>query len=89
LPGEVETVLFEHPDVADCLVYAMSHILTGQAVAAEIVEVGDVDSKELKRSIKRYCRERLDAYKCPAKIVLCDATTFSDRFKKMRRREKA
>lgn len=87
LPTEIESVLFKHPDVADCLVYAMPHILTGQAVAAEIVPTNpEHDSKRLKKSIKRFCRERLDAYKCPAKIVIRDATTFSGRFKKMRYR---
>ena len=84
-PSEVESVLMQIPEVADCLVYAESNAITGQHVAAEIVPIDTADTKQLKRAIKQHCRAQLSPYKVPARIVFADSTRFSSRFKKMRR----
>ena len=85
-PSEIESVLLEIPEVADCLVYGEENALTGQNVVTEIVPASESNQTpaELKRLIKRHCRGRLSSYKVPARIKFSDATTFSDRFKKMR-----
>lgn len=84
-PSEVESVLLQLPEVADCLVYGESNAITGQNVAAEIVLTAGQDPKQAKRAIKRHCRTQLSAYKVPARIVFTEQTQFSERFKKMRR----
>ncbi|MFT4901636.1 MAG: acyl-CoA synthetase (AMP-forming)/AMP-acid ligase II [Lentimonas sp.] len=83
-PSEVESVLLEIPEVADCLVYGEKNAITGQNVAAEIVPQTECDLKMLKRIIKKHCRAVLSAYKVPARIVFTEKTSFSDRFKKSR-----
>ncbi len=83
-PSEVESVLLQLPEIADCLVYAEPNAITGQHVAAEIVPTADYDLKALKRTIKKHCRTALSAYKVPARIVFHKTTTMSDRFKKRR-----
>lgn len=86
-PSEVENILLEIPEVADCLVYGELNAITGQNVAAEIVTKTDCDQRALKRQIKQYCRQKLSSYKIPARIIFREQTTFSNRFKKDRLRE--
>ncbi|MFP4070370.1 MAG: AMP-binding enzyme, partial [Opitutales bacterium] len=84
-PSEVESVLLEMPEVADCLVYGEANALTGQNVAARIVPRDAAgDPRQLKRRIKQHCRQRLSPYKVPARIVLAEAPLWSGRFKKQR-----
>ncbi|THB68490.1 MAG: long-chain fatty acid--CoA ligase [Desulfovibrio sp.] len=89
LPAEVESVLLEMEGVADCLVFGQSNVITGQMVVAEVTPAKDADAKALKKDIRRYCRERLDPYKVPSKVILQDSVAFSDRFKKIRRKDDA
>jgi acyl-coenzyme A synthetase/AMP-(fatty) acid ligase len=83
-PSEVESVLLELPEVADCLVYGEQNAITGQNVAAEIVPALKIEPTALKRIIKKYCRHQLSPYKTPARITFCEATSFNERFKKSR-----
>ncbi|TVP76454.1 MAG: long-chain fatty acid--CoA ligase, partial [Puniceicoccaceae bacterium] len=83
-PSEVENILLEIPEVADCLVYAQDNLITGQNVAAKIVPAGKADLKTLKRLIKQHCRQRLSAYKVPVRITLAEGEIFGSRHKKTR-----
>ena len=71
-PLEVESVLLEIPEIADCHVYGEKNAITGQNVAAEIVlnENIDIDHQKLKRAIKQYCRRILSPYKISFTKVL-------------------
>lgn len=84
LPTEVESVLLGMDAVLDCMVFGEKNALTGQHVVAEIVLADGTDQKQFKRDMRAYCRERLEAYKIPAKLQYLNATSFSARFKKMR-----
>ena len=83
-PSEIESVLLEIPEVADCLVYGEQNAITGQNVAAEIVPKAGCDSKTLKRKIKQHCRKVLSPHKVPARITFTSKTTFTNRYKKSR-----
>ena len=83
-PSEVESILLELAEVADCLVYAEQNAITGQNVAAKIVPALKMEPRALKRIIKQHCRQQLSPYKTPARITFCEATSFSQRFKKSR-----
>ncbi|MFH9611115.1 amino acid adenylation domain-containing protein [Streptomyces sp. NPDC017448] len=70
-PGEVETVLRTHPDVADAVVVAREDVpgdrrLTGYAVVAEGAEAGPGE-------LRRYLAERLPGYLVPSAVLLLDA----------------
>lgn len=84
LPIEVESVIMEIESVQDCLVRAEKNAITGQMVCADIVlKKGFVFSDE-KNKIKNYCKQRLDIYKVPIRIVEIQGISFTDRFKKNR-----
>ena len=84
-PSEVESILMEIPDVADCLVYGEPNAITGQNVAAQIIPRVKTDLPALKRKIKNHCRKYLTPYKVPARILFPEAALFGTRFKKSRK----
>lgn len=84
LPSEVESVLLGIDGIEDCVVYAAANAITGQTVVANVTPRQDVDHKELKKQIRKYCRAQLDAYKVPTKVNFNTDTGVSERFKKVR-----
>ena len=86
-PSEVESVLLELPEIADCLVYGEENAITGHNVAAKIVPNGEHEPRKLKRLIKQHCRQLLSPYKVPVRIVLVDENIFGERFKKLRAKQ--
>lgn len=85
-PLEVENVLLEIPEVADCLVYPEQNAITGQNVATEIVLQDGIHGnlKTFKRIIRQHCRKMLSPYKVPARIIFSSKTNFNSRYKKSR-----
>lgn len=84
LPSEVESVLFQMPDVLDCLVYSEPNPITGQMVVVKVLFKNPIKTSEAKRKITLFCQNRLDKYKIPAKVVLMSESEYSERFKKKR-----
>lgn len=82
LPGEVEAVVREVPDVRDCRIFGTPNPLMGEVVGAEIVTGNEGGEKELIRSIRRHCRQQLAPYKVPVKIAVVDEIGMTERFKK-------
>jgi long-chain acyl-CoA synthetase len=67
-PREVEEVLYQHPAVAECAVYAVPDPVKGEApIAAVVVAAGASVSPE---ELERFCRERLATYKIPRSFEL-------------------
>ncbi|BDY13566.1 class I adenylate-forming enzyme family protein [Hydrogenimonas cancrithermarum] len=85
-PSEVEAVLLEMDEVADAMVYGEENPITGQGVTVDVVPTGGQDKREMKKLIRKFCKERLDGYKIPSKVNIVDKTNFGDRFKKIRRK---
>jgi acyl-CoA synthetase (AMP-forming)/AMP-acid ligase II len=85
LPCEVEAVLLELPEIADCLVCAEPNAITGQVVCAQVVLAPGTDPTTIRGLVRGFCRDRLAAHKVPMKVIVMDRTRFSDRFKKLRR----
>lgn len=65
-PAEVETVLRQHPAVADVAVIGIPHPRWGEAVAAIIIADGDDRPEEA--ALLAWARERLAGYKLPKHI---------------------
>ena len=86
LPNEVESVIFSMDIVEDVLVYGESNIITGQTVVCDIVVNIDIETKEAKKLLRKFCKTNLDGFKIPTKVNLVDRTNFSNRFKKIRRK---
>lgn len=85
LPNEVESVILEIPEIEDCMVYGESNIITGQTVVCDVVLKNELTQNEIKKIVRKFCKDKLDAYKIPTKVNVVDKTNFGDRFKKIRR----
>jgi acyl-CoA synthetase (AMP-forming)/AMP-acid ligase II len=70
-PIEIEHVLAGHPDVAEAAVVGVKHDLMGEVPAAFVVPKPGCTPAEA--DLRRFCRERLPAYKVPASFTLVDA----------------
>jgi acyl-CoA synthetase (AMP-forming)/AMP-acid ligase II len=71
MPGEVESVLFAHPDVAEAAVAGIPHPVLGEDVAAWVVLRGDGTASV--ESLRAFLLERLARYKVPRRIIFVDA----------------
>lgn len=84
LPAEVESVIMELDFIQDCIVKSEKNSITGQMVCADIVLKDGYVFKDEKLKIKSYCRQRLESYKVPTRIIEIDKVLFTNRFKKDR-----
>ncbi len=85
LPAEVESVLLTIDNIDDCLVYGVSNVITGQTVVCDVVL--HQSCEEIKKVIRLYCKDKLESFKIPTKVNVVEKTNFSDRFKKIRRKD--
>jgi acyl-CoA synthetase (AMP-forming)/AMP-acid ligase II len=86
-PGEVENVIQQVKCVAECSVYGVNNLITGEMVVAEATLKPDCDTNEVKKLIRELCTLKLDVYKRPSKIKIVDQITVNERFKKVRRQD--
>jgi acyl-CoA synthetase (AMP-forming)/AMP-acid ligase II len=84
-PAEVESTLLQMPNVRDVAVFGESNPITGQIVVARLNLWEPEPLAELRRRVRAFCRDRLAAYKVPARIEITQREQFSARFKKMRK----
>ena len=82
LPSEVESIILEMEEISDCMVYGEKNAITGQTVVCDVVLNQEVEN--IKKRVRVFCKDRLEAYKIPTKVNVVDKTNFSDRFKKIR-----
>ncbi len=85
LPAEVESIILEMEEISDCMVYGEKNAITGQTVVCDVVLNKNIEN--IKKRVRVFCKDRLDAYKIPTKVNVVDKTNFSDRFKKIRRKD--
>jgi long-chain acyl-CoA synthetase len=67
---EIETVLYEHPDVSECAVIGIPHVVLGEEVAAVVKRVPGAEVTE--EQLKDHVSQRLAAYKVPVRIDVRD-----------------
>jgi long-chain acyl-CoA synthetase len=84
-PAEVESVLLTMSNVQDVTVYGEPNPLMGKVLAARIKLANPEPFDEFKRRLRAFCRERMPAYKIPARIELSTQDQFGRRMKKLRR----
>lgn len=84
LPSEIESVIMELKNIADCVVYGEKNAITGQSVSCDVVLKSDMAKDELKKLIRSTCASKLERYKIPSKINVVEKIAFTNRFKKVR-----
>lgn len=82
LPAEVESVILSMDEIDDCMVYSEVNVITGQTVVCDVVL--HEEKENIKKIIRLFCKDKLDAFKIPTKVNVVEKTNFSDRFKKIR-----
>jgi len=83
-PAEVESIIQEMDNVAEVTVFAEKNPIMGNVVCARVRLIGDEDKKQFSTRLKIYCRQKLQSFKVPVKIVIDAELQFGDRFKKKR-----
>jgi fatty-acyl-CoA synthase len=82
-PGEIESVLLEHPAVTDAAVVGIPHEEWGeQVVAAVVLRGGDAVSEE---ALRAHVRDRLRSARTPERIAFCDELPYNETGKLLRR----
>ena len=72
-PFEVESVLLEHPAVAESAVIGVPDPVRGQIVHAYIILAeGHSADNDLAKAIQTFCREHTAPYKYPRAITFCE-----------------
>ena len=83
-PAEVESVLLQMPGVRDVRVFGEPSAIMGSVVAAYVDLEQDYARDEFKKSMRKFCRDRIDAYKVPVKVDYGHDPQYTERFKKNR-----
>ncbi len=86
LPLEVESIILEISEIEDCVVYGETNIITGQTVVCDVVLKEELYQNEIKKIVRKFCKDKLDIYKIPTKVNIVSKINFTDRFKKIRRK---
>jgi acyl-coenzyme A synthetase/AMP-(fatty) acid ligase len=85
-PAEVEGVIEMLPNVAEAIVYGEQNAILGQVVCAMIRLKNAEPPERVTARVRQHCRDHLERFKVPVRVILADARKFSsERFKKMRR----
>jgi len=83
-PQEVENIILGMDNVLDVTVYSEPNPITGNIVCAKINLCEIENSKIIKKKLQQYCKERLEPYKIPLRIIIEDKMLYNERFKKNR-----
>lgn len=83
-PTEVENVILEIPNIAEATVSGRPSPVTGMVVRAQVALVEPEDPSSVRRRVREFCREQLEAYKVPVLVEVTAGPQHSDRFKKIR-----
>jgi long-chain acyl-CoA synthetase len=83
-PAEVENVIQELDNVAEVTVFSEKNPIMGNIVCARVRLIHEEEKKIFIMRLKKYCREKLQSFKVPVKIILDNETQVGDRFKKQR-----
>ena len=84
-PAEVESVLLSIPGVEDAAIVGEPHPITGAIVTARVKLSSGESLAEFRTRMRGHCRDRLEPFKIPQKVVLVDEPLGGERFKKVRR----
>ena len=83
-PQEVENVIQEMDNVAEVTVYGEKNSIIGNIVCTKIRLITYENKKQFVKSLKEFCRRKLENFKVPVKVVFSDENLYSTRFKKLR-----
>lgn len=83
-PVEVESIFLECNGVLDIRIFGVDNPIMGKIVEAQVQVSEENNNREFIKMLRKYAKEKLEAYKIPAKITLTTDTLYGERFKKKR-----
>jgi acyl-coenzyme A synthetase/AMP-(fatty) acid ligase len=83
-PAEVEDVLQRLDGVADAVVYGEPNAIVGNIVVAKVNLTTNETAVDFRKRLVQFCRQYLQPYKVPQRVVLSSEPLHSDRFKRVR-----
>jgi acyl-CoA synthetase (AMP-forming)/AMP-acid ligase II len=83
-PAEVESVIQELDNVAEVTVYGEKNSIMGNVVCAKIRLINDEEKKQFILRLKIYCKQKLQSFKVPVKVIIDNELQVGERFKKNR-----
>jgi len=83
-PTEVESVILQMTDIEDCIVYGEPNPIIGQMVVVKVKFKNDINSIDAKKIILSFCKDKIERFKIPTKVIIMNDIEFSSRFKKKR-----
>lgn len=83
-PIEVESIFLECPGVLDIRVYGADNSIMGKVVEAEVKVAEENNNREFIKQLRKYAKEKLEAFKIPTKFSLTSNDLYGERFKKKR-----
>jgi acyl-CoA synthetase (AMP-forming)/AMP-acid ligase II len=84
-PVQVENVIEQMDNVEDVIVNSDVSPITGQIVKATVKLTHQENLTDFRKRMVSFCKDKLEAYAVPQKVVLIDKLTYGERFKKMRK----
>lgn len=69
---EVESVINQHPNVKESMVYGVPHLRYGELPIVNIVLQPDCERDTVLDNIRRFCYQRMAQYKVPKEFLFVD-----------------
>ena len=84
-PAEVESVIQLMDGVQDVSVSSEIHPIIGQIVKAHVTLRDNETLQSFRQRMREFCKNKIETYKIPQKIILMDKVMHNQRFKKLRK----
>lgn len=83
-PSEIESVIQEMSNVAEVMIYGEKNPIMGKIIVAKVRLIKEEDKKEFINRLKVHCRNKLESFKIPVKIIIDSEVQYGNRLKKAR-----
>jgi acyl-coenzyme A synthetase/AMP-(fatty) acid ligase len=84
-PAEIEDVILSLHNIGDVAVFGEANPLLGQIIVAKVILKDEEPISEVKKRIRKACKNKLTSFKVPAKVMLAEGQLHTSRHKKTRK----
>jgi len=71
-PAEIESMMYDHPDIQEACIISTSDPRRGETVKAVVVLKEEAKGRDISQDIIHWCKERMSAYKYPRIVEFVD-----------------